>query len=334
VRNLPDTIVTKKDGLYCFESEETAEQFKRIADRDKIPYQIAHNSASVANWIDLSKCDVILRVPEHAFNPAQLTGRFAQTCLDLGGQVVTGQGVKSIIRNADKLILTLDSGETLSADSIINSLSRWSSTIEVPQKAPKLDIRWFRWRLLCLHSAVINDLPNLQEVIMIIDNHDKMPSVIPHEKWMTLDFKATPVEQVFSAEAIDAENWRLFDTSNENDRINYSVVQEAFKPLQYLDQKTIKNNLYSLAGIHGRRQNAPTGSQNHVDVSDEFSDYFVAFGGQASTGFLDAIDIIEYFRSYYKLNPKNRVQLSSEFIQYLSPHPIQGYSPMRWESQR
>ncbi len=331
VRQLPDVLVANTEGLYCFEDIHDAERFQSVAERDGIPYRIAKRTEIGDDWLNASRYPRLLHIPEYAFNPARLAGRFAQTCLDHGGTVLTQHDVQRIDRESSKLHVHLANGEILHADIVINMLARWGSTISLPASAPRLDIRWFQWQLLCLHTAALPTFPDLERVIMIIDNARQMPSAIPHHDWITLDYKATHVQEVISPDGEDIKNWRQFDMNQAIDADNFSSVADVFKPLSSYPSYELTPHLFSLTGIHGRRLNVPPGSQNTVEMSPLCPGYVVAFGGQASTGLLDAIETIEQIRTWYNCGPEPRDQVISNLQQQLASQPIDHWMPMRWE---
>lgn len=331
VRYLPNTLVSKKEGAYCFENEQDADRFQQVALYNKIPYQIVTHLDGVNEWIELPRYKRIMRVPEHSFNPALLAGRFAQTCIDMGGKVLTGYDVDEIYQYSNKLFVKFRGRDVILADLVINTLARWTSTIRIPIGAPKPIIRWFRWQLLCLHSSTLPQLPKLDRVIVTIGQNREMPSAISHVNWITLDHKTTPIEEVPSPEIDDNSNWRSYNSSHPTDYINFVTVRDVFKPLSDYNQEVLTRRLFSLTGIHGRRENAAVGSQNNCEMSNMLPGYIVAFGGQASTGLLDAIEILEQVRSWSNLRQHNRKSLLDALALYLANEPIQSYLPMRWE---
>lgn len=331
VRELPDVLVSKRDAIYCFEDATDADNFQDVLGDNGIPYRLSNECALSHEWIEPAMYRAIVQVPEYSFNPAKLAGRFAQTCVDAGGRVSLGCRVKRIERKADRLVAILDSGETLTADLVVNTMSRWCASISLPPDAPHPNIKWFKWRLLCLHSGALPGYDRLDQVVVVVDRERRMPSAIPHDKWITLDFNATPVQEVASVEDNDASDWREFDPSDDIDERTFAAVSRVFSPLVRLGPGERKGRLFSLAGIQARRIDSAAGSQNRLESSDQFTGYFVAFGGQASTGLLDAIEICRCLHARYSMTPVNRLEVVRRLASVLSPIPLADSLPMRWE---
>jgi len=110
-----------------------------------------------------------------------------------------------------------------------------------------------------------------------------------------------------SPEGNDTADWRGFDPKDDIDANNYAAVSSAFYPLVRLGPDERRGKLFSLAGTQGRRVDSAAGSQNRLESSDLFPGYYVAFGGQASTCLLDAIDICRQLHARYAMAPLNRL---------------------------
>lgn len=331
VRDLPNVLISKRDALYCFEEEADAVDFRRFSTDNGIPYQLTDDIGTSHGWIDLAKYQTIIQVPEHSFNPAQLAGRLAQTCRNAGGSVLVGHSVIEVERQADRLIVRLGNGEELVADVVVNTMSRWCMSLGLPPEAPRPNIGWSRWQLLCLRSAALANCERLEQVVVIVDRERKMPSVIPHDDWVTLDYNATPVTHPLSPDGDDAQDWREFDGADATDAINFAAVSRVFNPVAQLSPDVRNGKLFSLAGMQGRLVNARPGSQNRLQASELFTGYFVAFGGQASTGLLDAIEICGCLRSRSSMPPVSRLQIARHLNSSLAASPIPESVPMRWQ---
>lgn len=332
MREIPDALVSKKDALYCFEDETDAHSFKEFSNKYGIPYQIAGEINDSLSWIDKIAHRSILRVPEYSFNPAKLASRFANTCQNLGGEVRIGHRAIKIEIASEKTIIKLDNHDEISADFVVNTTSRWCMTPPLHPQAPQLDISWNRWKLLCLRTSALNLTPQPQEVIVIVDREKNIPSVIPHENWLTLDYNKTQVTTVNSPDD-DKSGWSEFDPNDLIDSQNFATVSKAFEPIAKIDPCALKGNLYSLAGIQARLNNSTPGSQNQIFKSNSIPHYIVAFGGQASTSVLDAIEIYNYIRSHFSMKPTSRLEILHALKSSLSTHPIDKNSLMMWQKQ-
>jgi len=331
VRRLPNTIVTKRDAIYCFEDDADADRFQDIIANNEIPFRVSNDIELSHNWIEPGAYKSIIQVPEHSFNPARLAGRLAQTCTNAGGRILVGRHATELMRRGEKLIVTLNDGSELVADAVINTMSRWCLDLIVPPVAPRPEINWVRWKLLCLKSATLPTFDRLDQVVVIIDRLKRMPSAIPHEHWITLDYNTTPIEEVPSPDGNDMQDWRPFDEEDSVDRDIYAAVSAVFYPLLTLSPTERNGRLFSLAGIQGRLVSAAPGSRNSIHATRQFPDYYVAFGGQASTGILDAIDIINHLRYRNSMQSLKRGELVDRLVELIAVEPISGALPMRWE---
>jgi glycine/D-amino acid oxidase-like deaminating enzyme len=293
IRFLPASTSSHEEGIYCFRDAQEASDFVAICQRDGIPAQDFEKSIA-QEWVDIAEYARVIQVPEFSFNPARLAGRFAQTCVNLGGTVMPGAKVRRITRTSSNLAVGLEDGSQRCGDIVVNTLTRWSNDVLGDNEMPRLEIKWFRWRLLCLRSAAIDRGSQLKRVTVVMDRR-RTPSAIPHGEWITLDYGETELEEINSAESDAQTDWRPLNLLNGIDAANYDAVRAVFHPIQSLAACDRDTSIYSMAGVHGRLVNAKPGSTAQIISADAFPGYFLTFGGQASTALLDALEIVEHF---------------------------------------
>jgi len=331
VRRLPLGTHSQRDALYCFEDAEDAHEFQRVVTSCGISYVLEDGANVDHRWSAPELCAVAVRVPEFSFNPARLAGRFAQTCVNHGGTVRTNQRATRLARMGDKLVATFADGTTIAADVVINTMSRWCNELELPAGAPRLDVGWSQWRMLCMPTRVLPIADRLDQVVVVMDRGRKTPSAIPHADWITLDYNETRVHPLQSPEGNDALDWRPFSASDVSDADTLAAVARVFRPVQDALDRGAQQHLFSLGGIHARLSSARPGSTSQLITSQALPNYFVTFGGQASTGLLDALEIMDSLADRGLCGRTEREALFGDMIASLSPMPYPAFRPMRWE---
>ncbi|WP_293333070.1 FAD-binding oxidoreductase [Microcoleus sp. CAWBG58] len=332
MRQLPAIATCLSEGHYCVEREEELVAFISKCDANQIPYRVLSSNEIENEWINIDQFSTVVQVPEFSFNPARVAGRFAQSFENQGGVFLPNQRAIRVHRKDRTVFLELENGNSLEADVIINASTRWCNTVTITDCNPLFTVEWFRWRLLCLRSQGF--IP-LKQVTVIVEPTKKAPSAIPHEQWITIDCK-TDLEKLDSPEGEQNAGWRPIDLNNRIDYELYSTGYNYFQPLRQLRQLSdseLQNQLFSMSGVHGRLVGDPPGSVNKVYSTDSCPNYFLTFGGQASTAVLDAIETIEHLAKLGVCGEVNRGHLIQQLAHSLAVEPLPNSTGMIWEQQ-
>jgi hypothetical protein len=332
VRLLPDSITCKSEALYCFEDMEESVAFSEKCVQNDIPFREAKKGGFVSDWIKLSNYARVIQVPEYSFNPARLAGRFAQTSANNGGKIIANCRAERLAIKGGSVVVKCEKGVSVEADVVVNTMARWCNHLD-GDDIPHPEIEWFRWRLLCLRKTAFRLENDLAQVIVVMDRERKTPSAIPHESWITLDNAETVPVKTETPEGDCLADWRSIDLADPSgvDAANYDVVRKAFLPLRNYSFDEYREHLFSMAGIQGRLVGARKGSMNKAVLSGQVSNYFLYFGGQASTGLLDAIDIFEDLSGSGYCSSVARDVLVKKLVNHLSDVPFSDSVGMRWE---
>ena len=335
LRSLPDSTTCERDGVYCFEDELDAATFLSACQQNEIPAVAIERGSLAHQWINQTKHAYIIQVPEFSFNPARLAGRFAQTCVNHGGKIITGRKAERILADTDNLVVGCENGSLLKADAVVNTMTRWCNDLQSDNDVvnPSLEIKWFRWRLLCLRSEILSADDRLEQVTVVEDRSRKTLSAIPHRSWITLDYMETALEEIDSPEGDEQTDWRPIDLSDRIDATTFDAVRSVFRPLQSLTSRELGRHLFSMAGIQGRLANAkPDTEVGQIFTSDRLSRYYLTFGGQASSGLLDAIEVIERLGKDGLCTRISRSELLERLAVSLAKDPLPGSMGMVWEN--
>ena len=327
MRQLPEITTCSSEGYYCVEQDDDLKDFIEKCCINNVPCHTLQKNEVDSTWINIDQFAGIVQVPEYSFNPARVAGRFAKTFVQQGGILHLGKLAKQVYRKGKSVLLELGNEPPIEADIVINASTRWSNTVKIANCDPLFTIEWFRWRLLCLKSE---DLLPINQVTVIVDPQKKSPSAIPHEQWITIDCK-TDLEQLDSPEGDRNSGWRSIDLNNRIDFELYSTGCGYFQPLQQLAIAELHTKLFSMAGVHGRLVGAPPGSVNRVYHTESCPNYFITFGGQASTALLDAIETLEHLADLGVLSPIRRGKLIQQLACSLAADPLPDSNCMVWE---
>jgi FAD dependent oxidoreductase len=327
MRQLPEITTCSSEGYYCIEHDKDLTEFVAKCSVNRIPHRILQKNELDNSWINLDQFAGVIQVPEFSFNPARVAGRLANSFVQQGGTLQLGQSAKRLYREGERIFLELENESSIEADIVINASTRWCNTVKITDCDPLFAIEWFRWRLLCLRSE---DLPLIRQVTVVVDPQKKSPSAIPHEHWITIDCK-TDLEQLDTPEGDQNSSWRPIDLTNRIDFELYSTGCSYFQPLQQLAVTELPTKLFSMAGIHARLIGAPPGSVNRVYSTEDCPNYFLTFGGQASTAILDAIETLEHLASLGVFSSIDREELIQQLACSLTTDPLPNSNCMAWE---
>lgn len=327
MRQLPKITTCSSEGYYCIERDKDLKEFVEKCSVNRIPHRIVQKSELDTSWINIEQFSAVIQVPEFSFNPARVAGRFANSFVQRGGTLQLGQSAKRVYRKGEQIFLELENESSIKADIVINASTRWCNTVKITDCDPLFTIEWLRWRLLCLRSE---GLPPIKQVTVIVDPQKKVPSAIPHTRWITIDCK-TDLEQLDTPEGDRNSSWRPIDLTNQVDFDLYSTGCSYFQPLQQLAVTELSTKLFSMAGIHGRLVGSPPGSVNRVYSTENCPNYFLAFGGQASTAVLDAIETLEYLADRGVSSSIEREKLIQQLACSLTTDPLPNSNCMAWE---
>lgn len=327
MRQLPKIATCSSEGYYCIERDKDLTEFVEKCSVNRIPHRILQKNELCNSCIDIDRFAAVIQVPEFSFNPARVAGRFANTFVRRGGTLQLGQSAKRVYRQGGQIFVELETESSIKADIVINASTRWCNTVKITDCDPLFTIEWFRWRLLCLRSE---GLPPIKQVTVVVDSQKKNPSAIPHERWITIDCK-TDLEQLDTPEGDRNSSWRPIDLTNKIDFELYSTGCSYFKPLQQLAVTELPTKLFSMAGVHGRLVGAPKGSVNRVYSTKNCPNYFLTFGGQASTAVLDAIETLEYLADRGVFSSIEREKLIQQLACSLTSDPLPNSNCMAWE---
>jgi hypothetical protein len=330
LRELPEVVTSPQEAVYAFEDGRQADSFQRFCQARELEIRRCHLSELGTWWLEHDRYGDSFLVPEFSFNPAILAGRFAQTCLDQGGTVLTHQRAVEYEHRRGHSEVILENGHILTADFVVNAMARWCCNLTVPADAPQVDIRWFRWRLLCLNRLALPSSAGLDRVLVVMRKGSVAPSAIPHQGWISLDHNETQVSETDNPDA-SPHDWRKFDRSCRADRANFEAVSAVFPPIAAIGDEALAKHLFSLAGVQGRISGARPGSVNQVLTSAAVPGYFLCFGGQASTSVLDALEVVERVVEAGGLEVGSRQQWLGLLRSNLTCHSIADSSQMVWQ---
>jgi glycine/D-amino acid oxidase-like deaminating enzyme len=322
MRSLPHVISHSKDGLYCFETEEDAGSFLAVCSRNGIPFRECSRHDLSSQWVTADDFAMTISLPEYSFDPAKLAGRFASLAEHQGARLALQENIREIRDANREHLLDLSDGSKLRADLVINCGSRWSQDLIARHANVDLTVDWYTWRILCARAE---SLPPLERVTVIMDAARNTPSALPHGDWITIDGRSKP-ELLKPCDEPANYGWHRFDESNDNERKLYEDASRYLAPLRSLGPAAI----FSFAGVQGRVRGAPPGSTNTVYFGGADESYAIAFGGQASTAFLDALEITEAMGERGWIKPVSRSGLISSVLERLPINPVPMTSAMIW----
>ena len=328
---LPNVVAGQRPALYLFDDETDGRAFRRFAAASRLPVRPADPHALDHPWVTPGRYVRAFELPEFSFDPARLAGRFAQTCVALGGTVRPHADARRVSVRPGGVVVTFADGEELVADVVVNALSRWSNNPVAPPGFPRFDVRWFRWRLLCLRTQALAPQDHLDRIVVVMDRARAGPNAIPHHGWLTLDAAATEVREVETPESNGPADWRPVRDADAIDQAILGSVAEAFRPVRERAIGRDAENLFALAGIQGRLTGAPPGSSHRLLAADTAPGYFVAFGGQASTALADAAGVLAELGRRGYCRPVRTTRAVDALARALAPEPLAGSRPMRWD---
>lgn len=300
LKQLPDATSSTFWSYYCIESGQDISQFVKFCESHLIPFQLTTPTHAISDWIRTEKYAAIVEIPEFSFNPARLATRFTKAAIDTGNcSLLLGQA-KVITQQSGKFCIHLHNNMLVSADIVINMLGRWSNEIQSDLNLPNLNLQWNRWRLLALEGSQLR-LPPLNRVITIECEDHKPLGALPHGSWTVFGCDV-PAESLDSPEDSPIGNiWRPFDLGHPIDRLLLEKHTQHFPILENLS--VLNQALFSFSGVYPELsseckksifndQRTPYGAPKVYENSD-IPNYFLLFGGNATTAILDSADIVD-----------------------------------------
>jgi glycine/D-amino acid oxidase-like deaminating enzyme len=334
-RLLPTALESSESALYCFDTDHTGDEFQRKCEAAGICVRPATPAAirSVRGWIDPLRFTSLFEVPEFSFSPARLAGRLALFAEQNGAKVLYDHAVTGVTATKRSINVELASGVVERADCVINMSARWSSSIHFQKKQGVVPVDWFQWPILCLRAKVLPPLPR----IVVIDANGKSPTVIPHGDFITLDAKTRAPEQVHSPDATSHEAWRRTKITRELEGEVVRLARTHFPAIDKLSSKKFHESSYTFWGIQGRkRHDNPLrftgGSESDVYTFPLYERFLVVLGGQASTGLLDAAEVLDHMWQRGLCTKQTRQDLLSRVAAGLPKDPHVGSVEMIWQT--
>lgn len=303
---LPNATSSTSWSYYCIESEQDVSQFVDFCEKHYIPFRLTDPSQISSNWIRSEKYAVIVEIPEFSFNPANLAARFTKFGIDTGNCSLLLGKAKVITQQSGKFWIHLHNNMIVCADVVINMLGRWSNEVQSDLDLPKLELLWNRWRLLALQMPRLS-LPPLERAITIEGNDHKPLGALPHGSWAIFGCDV-PAESLDSPEDLPVKDtWRFYDPRHS---IDYLLLKKHAQHFPVLEESSaLSQELYSFSGVYpelksectkndSNDQRTPYGTYKVYENFD-IPNYFVVFGGNATTAILDATEMVSKFLDRY-----------------------------------
>lgn len=322
MRSLPNVVSQSQMGVYCFETTEDAGNFLAVCERNSIPFQVPPRPRVLSQWVVLSDFAAVVALPEYSFDPASVAGRFALLATNHGTRLLLQEDITEIYDVNREHLLHLADGSTIHADFVINCGNRWCQDLVARHARVALTVDWYTWRILCLRSK---GLPPLERVMVIMDAAQDTPSALPHGAWITIDGRSKP-ELLDPCDEPPNYGWHAFDGSSYSEQKLYADAAQHMAPLRAHSPSSI----FSFAGVQARVRGAPPGSTNTLYFGGENESYAIAFGGQASTALLDALEITEILGERTWIKPVERGALLNAVLDELPIGPSPMTSAMIW----
>lgn len=292
VRRIPGVLGEIHESLHLVESIDHLAPFEAICNQMSIPCTQVHVSSLNRIWVVDEQFAGMYDVPEFAFNPAHLAGRFAAHALSLGADIVIGAAAESLDCDSQgRYRISLSDGRSYTSDLVINALGSWANQVRSELPLPHLDLEWPLSRLLCLDSSGIPGFSTLDRVLTIIDQDNVIPSAIPHDRWVIFGCDLDPV-YLPSPDDMTTNIWRAFDIQNEMDQILFEVNLKYFPMLRSLSHRELTEHMFSFAGIYPNLK-ACKERIFQIHQNPQLPGYYAISGGNATTALLDALDLVE-----------------------------------------
>lgn len=341
MQQIPGVTSVSSNGVYCFEDSTDLDVFLRRCEENKMRQKSVGAETVAGPWVSAERYVGFVQLSEFSFNPAVLAGRFAAFAIHNGASILVRSLATHITRREqDTFLINIVGQPPVIADCIINCTSRWCNDVQIDgvsrlrayrnidgvfHEGEHLDeIEWHSWRLLCLRAEAV---PVLDRVTVAVDRARNAPSVIPHYGWITID--GQPRRTLLASRIDDYRcGWRPLNLDDEIDHKLFVDARDFFAPLRLGPQS--QNYLFSFAGVHGRIKNATPGSRSTLYRCPDCPNYYVAFGGQASTSLLDALEVAESVVSTFN-RPLTRESMLARLIQQLPVRPYKDCSSMIWD---
>jgi hypothetical protein len=290
IRQVTGAVEKQENGIYLIHSSEDVLSLETIWQQYLIPHRSIKASFLNDQWIRESHFAAAYEVPEYAFNPARLAGKFAAYAKSLGADILTKSIVDAIEpRENQRFCIRLTTGEKIDTDIIINALGNCVNHIHSELPLPRLQLEWHQWRVLCLFMPeIVNDV-RLNRVITLLEN-DRSPTAISHNPWITFGCRLTP-ERVALPTETHVGKWQRFNINHKMDNLLFEVHSRYFLPLQSLSSQEMLKRLFSFSSIYPafeRHRENPF----RLLQSDKVPNYYVVYGENATTALLDAVDTI------------------------------------------
>jgi len=335
IYQLTGAIEKQKQSLYLVQSPEDVLNFEATLQWHSIPHRRLHFPKLHNSLIQGSHFAAAYEVPEYAFSPARLAGKFAAYAEDFGAAIYTKSAVHTIECRANgRFYIHLTDGGKIETDIIINAMGNWANHIYSELPLPALSIDWQQWRILCLFTPQTLSSIALDCIIGIFDR-DRSPSAIPHEQWIAFACSITP-EKVAPPFKASIGNWRQFDRYDEFDNILFETNARYFLSLQSLTSQEIQRRLFSFSGLYpffeGRSERP-----YQLLHSDKVPNYYAVYGENATTALLDAVDTIKFVLPQLNLSDTclsdHVVQLVRELSVRFTGKIYPDTSGMIWENR-
>jgi glycine/D-amino acid oxidase-like deaminating enzyme len=287
--------------------------------------QLTEMEAASVSGLWCRQPSAIVELPESSFSPAEVAGRLALRSLALGARIVLGVEAASIeLTTSSDLVVGIRGRPSISADIVINALGNWSNTLSSSLPIPRIDLNWYRWKLLCTRSPLSRSLAH--SVLASIEPTNIAPTVILHQDWAVFGCRQAPTA-VASPGVPEQDALHPFDAGSQLDREMLELLYQHFAvPFD-------RGSLCTISGVHPA---LPTTYPNQgVDVnetgfrmlsSDEVPGYYVVYGENATVALLDAMDTVNVVMAAHLPAARQRqtpiAQLHADLCVPLTEDPV------------
>ena len=340
LKELPDVWDTSLAELYCVENTDAVNRFVRFCQEHKIPCIPCDKVES--RWIQPDQYAAIFEVCEYAFNPARLAARLAAFAERTGRCRIVFNRALSLTKTHSGFLISLANGKTIEADIVINALGSWVNTLRSDLPLPQFQLEYHLWRLLVFRSDTIG-MPPLDRAITVERGPSKQGSMrgpvsaIPHGSYVVMGCDI-PSEKLSSPDVtLPDDGWREYGSQSDiMDVTLFEAHAPYFFPL--VEAKELQR-LYSFPGIYPKIVNntvspylhsQPTPYANEtIFAANEVDNYYVVFGGSATTALIDSMDIVDLLMEKYEAKTVD----TSELIEIIAKDFLQvpTASGMIWE---
>lgn len=290
MRSISNIKDNSKKAVYAFFSQNEAMKFADFCSSNSIEFKRKNCKYQELDLLEKDDLVSTFELSEYGFNPASLCSRLLSFIAHKKGEIVRNTTVISVAKSPNGLLVELSNKKVLNVDIVINAAGRWCNQIH--PLFPTYDIEWFEWRILCCEN---DHLPIGNRVVAAMDESNGDPTLVPHGRWLTIDCKTNLIQKT-SPNIDSRKNLRLVNMDIVEDS---QLVNPISKRFPFILEKLRDNNIYSYAGIHGRIKNSTPGSINQIEEHPHIENYWLAFGGQATTAVLDAADSINAILDSY-----------------------------------